>query len=139
MSSPNKSGRPKGIRDRRLRVSDALINAAEGVANVIIQEALAGDVSAAALILARVAPALKSQAQTVNFSFDANASLTEQVRQVLQGIADGNVPPDVGRHVIEAIGALSAVKQVEELEARLSALEGKRYCTRALNRISITR
>jgi hypothetical protein len=123
MRSPNPAGRPKGIRDKRLRVSQALLDAAEGVARIVIEEAKSGDMSAAALVLARVAPALKSQAERVNFDFDSKASLVEQVQSVLQGIADGNVAPDVGRHIIEAIASLSGIRAVEDLELRLSKLE----------------
>ena len=45
------------------------------------------------------------------------------VQMVLAAIASGAVAPDVGRQIIEAIGALSAIRATEELEARLAALE----------------
>ena len=126
MPSPNPKGRPKGIVDKRLRVSQALLDAAEGVARKVIEEALDGDMSASALVLARAAPALKAQAEKVQFDFDAKASLVEQVQSVLQGVADGQVAPDVGRNIIESIAALSSIKSIEELETRLARLEGKR-------------
>jgi uncharacterized protein YjbK len=61
----------------------------------------------------------------VEFDFDAKATATEQAEAVLQGIADGLVSADVGKQIIEAIGSLSSIRQIDELEERLSALEGR--------------
>ncbi|MBK1671956.1 hypothetical protein CKO35_01325 [Ectothiorhodospira shaposhnikovii] len=91
----------------------------------MIDQALEGDSHAASLILARVMPALRAQAEKVEFDFDAKATATEQAEAVLQAIADGLVSPDVGKQIIEAIGSLSSIRQIDELEERLSALEGK--------------
>lgn len=125
MQSPNPSGRPKGIVDKRMKVTQVLMDDAVAIARVVIDAALAGDVQAAGLVLARVAPVLRAQHPTVEFDFDATAPVTRQVEQVLQAIAGGKVAPDVAKQIIEAIGALSAVRAVEELEKRLEALEEK--------------
>ena len=49
--------------------------------------------------------------------------MTEQAQSVLQAIADGNVAPDVGKQIIEAINALNGIRQIDELEQRINALE----------------
>jgi len=123
--SPNPAGRPKGIIDKRQRVQVALMDDAPAIARVVIESALAGDMQAASLVLARIAPTLRSQAQPVAFDFDATAPIARQVEQVLDAIATGAVAPDIGKQIIDAIGALSAVRATEELEARLAALEAK--------------
>lgn len=125
MKSPNPSGRPRGIVDKRMRVTKLLEDDADKVVRVVIDSVLKGDVQAASLVLARIAPALKAQAEKVSFEFDATAPMTEQVQAVLQGIADGNVPPDVGKQIIESIATLAGIKQIDELEQRLAALEGR--------------
>jgi hypothetical protein len=125
MTSPNPNGRPRGIVDKRTKVSQALMDDAPAVARVVIDAALAGDVQAAALVLSRVTPALRAQTERVEFDFDASAPITQQVEYVLQAIADGKVAADVGKQIIEAISALGAVRAVEELERRLQALEDK--------------
>lgn len=124
-ASPNPSGRPKGIVDKRQRVQVALMDDAPAIARVVIDAALEGDMQAASMVLSRIAPTLRSQAQPVTFEFDATAPIARQVEAVLDGIASGAVPPDVGRQIIDAIGALSAIRATEELEARLAALEAK--------------
>ena len=68
---------------------------------------------------------MRAQTERVEFDFDATAPVAQQVEAVLQAIADAKVSPDVGKQIIEAIGALSAVRAVDELEKRLQALEDK--------------
>ncbi|MFD1217214.1 DUF5681 domain-containing protein [Microbulbifer celer] len=125
MPSPNPAGRPRGLKDKRTRVTEKLLEEAQKIADVVIEKAKKGDIQAAALILGRTTPTLKAQAEKVNFEFDASAPMTDQVQAVLQGIADGEVSPDTGKQIIEAISALAGIKQIDELEQRLAALEGR--------------
>ncbi len=126
MPSPNPKGRPKGIVDKRSKVTQVLLGDAPAIARVVIDAALAGDTQAAALVLSRVAPALKAQSECVMFDFDAKAPLAEQVESILQAIANGQLSPDIGKQIIETISALGAIRQLDQLEQRLSALEGRR-------------
>lgn len=121
--SGNPKGRPKGRVDRRYKVTKMLEDDADKVVRVIIDAALEGDVHAASLVLSRIAPVMKAQAEKVNFDFDATAPMTEQVQAVLQGIADGELSPDTGKQIIEAIASLAGVKAMDELEQRLASLE----------------
>ena len=126
MASPNPAGRPPGIVDKRLKVTQTLMDDARSVARVVIDAALAGDIQAASLVLSRVAPPLKAKPECVMFNFNAKAPLSEQVEAVLQAIADGQVAPEVGKQIIETIGSLGAIRQLDQLESRISALEGTR-------------
>lgn len=119
MNSPNPQGRPKGIIDKRMKVNQSLLADADDIAKVVIQSALSGDMQ----VLSRIAPTLKAQTKTVQFELDATASVTEQAQSVLQAIADGNVAPDMGKQIIEAINALNGIRQIDELEQRINALE----------------
>lgn len=123
--SPNPSGRPKGIVDKRTRVSQALMDDAPAVARVVVDAALEGDMQAASLVLSRIAPVLRGQMEKVAFEFDATAPVARQVEQVLAAVARGQIAPDVGKQIIDAVQALSTIRATEELEARLAALEQK--------------
>jgi len=123
--SGNSKGRPKGLVDQRMKVTKLLMDDAEEVVRVVIESALNGDVHSASLVLSRVAPVLKSQAENVSFEFDSKASISAQVEQVLQAIADGEVSPDTGRCIIGAISDLAGVRQIDAVDQRLAALEGK--------------
>jgi len=109
-----------------MQVAQRMFDDANGIVDAMVEKALEGDTGAAGLILSRVLPALRSQSERVNFEFDASAPVARQVEQVLAAIASGAVAPDVGKQIIEAIGALSAIRATEELEARLAALEARR-------------
>jgi hypothetical protein len=125
MKSPNPAGRPKGIIDKRQKVTETLRDDAPAVVRVVVDAALAGDMQAAGLVLSRIAPTLRSQSEKVTFDFDANLPISRQIEAVLAGIASGAVSPDVGKSIIEAIGTLSSARAVEELETRLTILEAK--------------
>jgi hypothetical protein len=125
MPSPNPKGRPPGIRDRRAKLNHMLLKDADAILQRVVESALDGDTTSAALVLNRVLPALKAQAERVSFDFDVNAPLAQQVEAVLVAIAGGDVPADMGKSIIESISALAGIKQIDELEQRLNALEGK--------------
>lgn len=126
MPSPNKAGRPRGIVDKRMRLNQALLNDAHAILRVVIANALEGDTAAATLALSKVMPNMKAQAERVQFDFNPKAPLTDQIEAVLGAIANGEVSADVGKQIIDAIAALGAMKQIDELEARLVALEGRK-------------
>jgi len=121
---PNPAGRPLGISPQSKLVQKMLENA-DGILDAIIAKAMEGDSSSAALILARIVPALKSQAQTVQFDFDHTAPASEQAASIISAIAAGQVSPDIGRQILEAVNALSSIRAAELLEARIAALEEK--------------
>lgn len=124
MKSPNPAGRPAGLSPQTKLVQKMLENA-DGILDAIIAKAMEGDSSSAALILARIVPALKSQAQTVQFDFDHTAPASQQAEAILAAIASGAVSPDIGRQILEAVNALSSIRATEQLEARIAALEEK--------------
>jgi hypothetical protein len=125
MPSPNKAGRPRGIVDKRSKLAQRMLADADGIVSALIDKALEGDTGAAGLILGRVLPSLRSQAEKVQFDFDATAPVATQIEQVLDAMAAGVVAPDVGRQIIDAIGTLSNARAVEELEGRIITLEAR--------------
>ena len=123
--SPNPSGRTKGIPDKRLLATQQMLDEMRNIVAVLVGQALEGDTGAASLVLSRVLPSLKAQAEKVNFPLDTTATISEQVAQVLDATAGGLLAPDVGRLMIESLKALADVRAAEELEARIAALEAK--------------
>jgi hypothetical protein len=106
-------------------VQAALNEGSVGVAKKVLEAALAGDMQAAGLVLARVSPALRAQSPTVQFAFDPSLPIGKQVEAVLAAIAAGEVPPDLGQTIIASINALANVRAVEDLESRLAILESR--------------
>lgn len=121
--SPNPKGRPAGIPDKRLLATQQMLDEMRNIVAVLVAQALEGDTGAASLVMSRVLPSLKAQAEKVNFPLDTTAPISEQVAQVLDAVASGLLAPDVGRLMIESLKALADVRAAEELEARIAALE----------------
>jgi len=124
MKSPNPAGRPAG-RTPMAQLQKRLLDEGPAVLDAMLEKAKEGDPGAAALILSRILPALRSESQKVQFDLDPTLPLTSQVEQVLAAIAGGQIAPDVGRQIIEAISALGNLRAVEDLESRLTILERK--------------
>ncbi|WP_217895040.1 hypothetical protein [Sphingobium sp. Z007] len=125
MESPCKSGRPPGIVDRRMKVTKALMDDAPAVARVVIDAALAGDMQAANILMSRVAPPIKVQAERVEFELSPDAPLAAQAQQIVAAIAAGKVDPDTGRTLIASLHAVADIRATEELEHRIIMLEAK--------------
>ena len=125
MKSPNPKGRPKGIVDRRTKISQAMLGEASAIVDAVMARAKKGDVQAAQLILSRVIPTLAAQSEKVEFELDTSAPLAQQVEQVLKATSEGDISPDSAQRIIQVIGALGEIRHLDEIENRLAVLEGK--------------
>lgn len=122
--SPNPAGRPAGIPDKRLLATRQMLDEMRDIVAVLVGRALEGDTNAASIVLSKVMPSIKAQAEKVQFYLNTDAPISEQVASVLDAIAAGALAPDVGRLIIESVKALSDVRATEQLEERIAALEG---------------
>ncbi|PSJ20490.1 hypothetical protein CVH10_17290 [Halomonas sp. ND22Bw] len=95
----------------------------KAIVQMLVGRALEGDVNAASIVLAKVLPSVKAQAEKVEFDFDPNAPISVQVAQVLQAVSEGKLAADVGRLICDSIARLADVRATEELAARIEALE----------------
>jgi len=123
--SGNPSGRPRGSRDKKNVVAAEFAKEGSAIARVVIEAAKAGDIQAAALVLQRLSPPLRAAAEKVVFDLDQSKSLSEQAQQIITAISEGRIDPDTGSMLINCINQLGNLKAVEELPARVEALENK--------------
>lgn len=121
--SPNPSGRPAGLPDKRLLATQSMLDEMRGIVAVLVGKALEGDTNAASLVLSRVLPSVKAQMEKVQFDLDTDAPISDQVASVLDALAGGVLAPDVARLIIDSVARLSEVRATEELSARIEALE----------------
>lgn len=84
--------------------------------------ALEGDTGAARLLLERAIAPLKAMEPTQPITLP-DGTLTDQGRAVLAAVAAGALAPGQGSQLITAIGALARVAEIDELSARITALE----------------
>jgi len=120
----NPKGRPPGQSEiTRLRAS--LIADAPDILAGLVGAAKAGDVQAARLILERVLPPVRATEQAVELPLPAGGTLTAQGRSVLSAVASGSLAPSQGAMLLSAIGSLARITEIDEIEARLTRLEGQ--------------
>ena len=122
--SGNPAGRPRGIKDKRHRYAESIESMIPEVLESVFQKAIAGDMTAAKMLLDRSLPTKRPEQERVQIPIKENTA--SNAREVLQSIFHGEVSPDVGASLLASItGVLKAI-EVEDLAKRIEALEGKK-------------
>jgi Family of unknown function (DUF5681) len=125
---PGRSGNPAGRKpgtSKQQKLMKRMLEEGEAVLTGVLDKAKTGDAANAALVLNRILPALRSQSQCVQFSFDPTLPIARQVEAVLAAVASGEVPPDVAQTIVAMISNLANIRATEELEQRIVTLEMK--------------
>lgn len=120
--SGNPNGRPKGS-GLAGTLRKAIANDAADIVQTLIEQAKGGDVQAARVLLDRIVPALKAEAQAVEVPGLAAGGLRERAQAVLDAAATGELAPDTAAGLVAAVGALARVVEINELDVRIAALE----------------
>ncbi|ERS89471.1 MULTISPECIES: DUF5681 domain-containing protein [Marinobacter] len=121
--SGNPKGRPPGIVDKRASLRKAFESEGKAVAERCIAAALDGDVQAMRIVLERLAPPLKARVDPVEFDLNTEGSYTDQARQIMQAVSEGQLSPDVGKMLIDGIASVARVDELDEIRERVEALE----------------
>lgn len=121
--SGNPRGRGVGVRNKKNLVVAEFAKEGSAVARVVLDKAKSGDMSAAAIVLQRLAPPLRAAAEKVVFELDQTKPLAEQATEILKAVSQGIIDPDVGAMLIGCLDRVGNLKTIEDLEARLSVVE----------------
>ena len=119
------SGNPKGRTPGTGEVAAIRAAIADRVPELLaamMTRALDGDVGAARLLLERAVAPLKAAEQPQALSLP-DGTLTDQGRAILVSVAAGELAPGQGAALLGAIGTLARVTELDELTARITALE----------------
>ena len=119
--SGNPTGRPKGIKDKRHRYSEAIDSMIPQVLDSVFQRAIAGDMTAAKMLLDRTLPNKRPEQEHVEISHTGN--IPTDAQNVLRSVLIGEVSPDVGASLLSAMTSVLKAIEVEELAKRIEALE----------------
>ena len=123
---PGQTGNPKGRPPGQSEITRLRASLAGEVPEILAGMVLAakgGDVQAARLILERILPPVKAIEQAVEIQLPAGGTLTAKGRAVLSAVAGGDLAPTQGAALLGAIGTLARVTEIDELAARITALE----------------
>jgi Family of unknown function (DUF5681) len=120
------SGNPHGRRPKGLatveKLRAALVKDLPAILEVVVKNALAGDITAAKTILERVLPPLKA-VEVPAYLEEFTGSLSEQGQQILQAMAAGSLSPGQAVQVLGAVAAQAKIVEVDEFARRLELLE----------------
>lgn len=123
------SGNPGGRRPGAIGVPGkarlAISKAVPNILNTLIRQAVDGDVSSAKLLLERVVPPLRPTDEPTQPL--AIASLSEAPGALLGALTAGTLTVSQVSELATALANLARVSETVELEARISALEGKAH------------
>jgi len=121
--SGNPAGRPKG--SGLSGQARALI--AEGVPAIIAkmqEQALAGDVAAARLLLERAVSAIKAGEESVTVDL-GSGTLTERGEAVIRAVSEGELTPSQGAALMSGLAALVSLTEADDIKRRLAELEAR--------------
>ncbi len=119
-SSGNPKGRPKA---ETVALRKQLAPQAEAIIRQVIDQALAGDLVAAKLILDRILPPLKPVAAPVSIPLEGGESLVAQAQAILSAASSGQISSDIAAQLIQSTANLTRIIESQELKPRLEALE----------------
>ena len=126
---PGESGNPRGRKPGTGEVAKIRAAIADRVPELLaamMTRALDGDVGAARLLLERAIAPLKGIEQAVTLQLPNDGTLTAKASAVLSAAAAGDLAPGQAAQLIAALGTLAKISEVDELAARITALEVQR-------------
>lgn len=121
------SGNPAGRRANPIaeRFRKATEEQLDAVIEAMLKAAQEGDTAAAKLLLDRCIPPYKPVAPTTAFPLSGDG-LTERAESILAAVAAGTLAPADGKALIDSIGSLARIAEIDDLEKRVAALEVKK-------------
>jgi hypothetical protein len=123
---PGVSGNPRGRRPEIAKVRKLLEPHREELVKKAVDLALSGDSTALKVCLDKLAPAPKATAEPVKIPALMKAeTLTAKATALVNAIAVGAVPPDVGSSLLTALNNVVRIEEHDELRRRIESLESQ--------------
>ncbi|SUZ32864.1 hypothetical protein ROE7235_02627 [Roseibaca ekhonensis] len=122
---PGNSGKPKGTRHKATQAALALLDGeAEALTRQAVTMALGGDATALRLCLERIAPPRKDVAVTFDLPpMETARDAAKAAGAVLGAVADGDLTPTEGAHIMALVETYRRTLETSDLEARLRYME----------------
>ena len=126
--SGNAAGKPKGATNHATRLVMGLMESgAAEVAKVIIDAAKGGDLTAAKMVLERLAPPMRERPISIELPATGSAQgCSDAANAVLQAVSNGDLLPGEGVALAGIVENRRHVLETLELEARITTLEQKK-------------
>lgn len=119
----NPNGRPPGVGEVT-KLRNSIAAHLPEIITQLVTKAKEGDAQAARLLLERVLPPVKAIEQPITLSLPDGEGMTAQGVAIVRAVAAGTLAPSQGAALLTGLGALARIKEIDELTARITALEG---------------
>lgn len=120
--SGNPAGRPPGstaaVQLRKIIGADM-----REIVVALAESAKDGDTAAAKILIDRCVPALRPQQPAIELPGVDSGSLADQGEDIIKAVYSGRISPDAADSVLTGLAKLSKIKEVDDLEQRIEALE----------------
>jgi hypothetical protein len=118
------NGRGKSERTKILNAMKETNKTEEGFYQLLVNKAHdPEDNFAFKELLSRLSPVPKAVSPLYEFTFDIEGSPHKQALQIINAIADGKIPSDVGNIIITSISSMLNIQEKTDFEERLKAIE----------------
>ena len=114
-TSGNLAGRPKGS-TTAAHLREAIAEHMEEIINALVQQAKAGDVMAAKLLLERAVPVLRPVEPPTPIVINLAGSKAEQSAAIIEAVADGQININQAKELQEAMRLHRLQRQDEGLD-----------------------
>lgn len=122
--SGNPTGRPKGIKDRRVALREKLLPHADQLIEMVTTFAKAGDMQAMKIVMDRIMPPLKEEPiQVMIPKIGSAADCVKAQAAVVNAVAAGEILPSDGQAMSGLIEAQRRAYETHDLAKRLEAIE----------------
>lgn len=75
------------------------------------------------ILTSRAIPSYKPTLEPIKIEYDKNGTSLQKASAVYDAMANGEIPPDVGQTLIDAISKMIAIEEQTELAKRIEQLE----------------
>ena len=126
--SGNPTGKPAGTRNKAtVMVQTIMERGAKEITEAVVGLAKKGDLSAARLVLERLVPPVKERPIFLALPDTSTTDgIADAQQAILQAVAAGDLLPGEAATMAGIVEARRKAVETNELEARISALEGKK-------------
>lgn len=120
--SGNPAGRPKGS-TKASKIYGRIGGDLDDIISALVRAAKDGDTAAAKLLLDRAIPSIKPMQQSTIVGDLRGKTLSEQGDAIVQAMGSGKVSSDQAQQMLAGIASAAKIKEADELERRIAALE----------------
>lgn len=128
-TSGNPNGRPSGSGYQQ-RLRNAVGDRFDSLVDTVLNQALAGDMSAASLLLSRMVPPMRPTQDPQPFTMRGE-TLTQKAESILDAASEGELSVVDAKQILDALGGVVKVqdseqtaRQLEQIAAILKAEKG---------------